>query len=70
MRLSTENRLIRMKQVIEKTGLSKSYLYAISSQGIFPQSISLVPGGISKAWIEAEVDQWIEQRIANRYEEV
>ena len=70
MRLSTENRLIRMKQVIEKTGLSKSYLYAISSQGIFPQSISLVPGGTSKAWIEAEVDQWIEQRIANRYEEV
>lgn len=61
-------RLIRMKQVQDMTGLSRSYLYDLSNRGIFPKSISLVPGGTAKAWDEQEVHDWIDQRIAAREE--
>ncbi len=60
------HRLIRLREVMDLTGLSKSYVYALAAQGRFPRSISLVPGGTSRAWVEAEVRQWIEQRIAVR----
>ncbi len=59
-------RLIRMKQVQHLTGLSRSYLYDLSSRGLFPASVSLVPGGSSKGWVEQEVHDWISQRIAER----
>jgi prophage regulatory protein len=61
-----QNRLIRMKDVQNLTGLSRSYIYNLSSQGVFPKSISLVPGGTSKAWIESEIQEWIDQRISAR----
>jgi len=58
--------LIRIKEVCERTGLSRSYLYQLSKVGNFPQSISLVPGGTSVAWVASEVDEWVNQRIAKR----
>lgn len=58
--------LIRMKQVQDITGLSPSYIYALGSQGKFPQSVPLVPGGVARAWVLSEVEEWVEQRIAER----
>lgn len=58
-------RLLRAKEVAQITGLSKAYLYALAAQGKFPQSINLVPGGTSKAWIESEVSEWIDSRITD-----
>jgi len=62
----SETRLIRINEVIELTGLSRSYIYALSSEGRFPKNISLVPGGTSRAWIYAEIQDWLNQRIAAR----
>jgi len=59
-------RLIRIKDVMAWSGLSKSYVYALAADGRFPQSISLVPGGTSRAWVYSEVSDWLEQRIAER----
>ena len=59
-------RLIRIKEVAHQTQLSKSYLYKLSGEGQFPKSLSLVPGGKSVAWVESEVQAWIDQRIAQR----
>jgi len=64
------NRLCRAKDVLKLTGLSRSYLYALAAQGKFPKSVPLVPGGSSRAWVEREVQEWIEQRISERDEEV
>ncbi len=59
-------KLIRIKSVIRLTGISKSYIYALSEKGLFPKSLQLVPGGTSVAWVESEIVEWIEQRIQSR----
>lgn len=59
-------KLIRIKSVIELTGLSKSYIYDLSSRGLFPKNIQLVPGGTSVAWVRSEVLAWIDSRIQSR----
>jgi len=59
-------KLIRIKSVINLTGLSKSYIYELCKKGLFPTSIQLVPGGTSVAWVESEIQEWIEERILSR----
>lgn len=59
-------RLIRIREVIQLTGISKSYIYQLCNNNQFPQSISLIPGGSSVAWIESEVLNWIDERIQDR----
>jgi len=61
-------KLIRVKSVIDLTGLSKSYIYDLSNRGLFPKTIQLVPGGTSVAWLESEIQEWIESRILQRDE--
>jgi len=61
-----DERFIRMKNVTALTGLSKSYLYALTAEGKFPQSIPLVQGGVAKAWLKSEVHAWMAERIAER----
>lgn len=57
------NRLIRRKEVQDKTGLGTSSIYALMKTGEFPQCLSLSERRV--AWIESEVDQWVLDRIAN-----
>ena len=60
------NQLIRIKAVIELTGLSKSYIYDLCTRDKFPKSVALVSGGISVAWVKQEVVDWVESRITER----
>jgi prophage regulatory protein len=57
-------RIIRLKEVIETTGLSRSTLYSYIEQGIFPKSVPL--GGRCVGWVESEVADWIVARIEER----
>ena len=60
----TENvRLIRRKEVQAKTGLGASSIYAMIQQGTFPKAINISERRV--AWIESDVDQWINERIAS-----
>lgn len=61
-----EQRLLRIKDVMKLSGLSKSYIYALSADGRFPQSIQLVPRGTSRAWVYSEIQDWINNRISAR----
>ncbi|KTD04164.1 helix-turn-helix transcriptional regulator [Legionella feeleii] len=54
--------LIRRKEVERLTTLSRSRIYALMQQGIFPKPISL--GKMSVAWVESEVQEWVAARIA------
>lgn len=56
-----KRRLIRLKNVIDKTGIPRSGLYLKIYNNQFPKPIKLSTRSV--AWIEDEVDQWIEQRI-------
>jgi prophage regulatory protein len=55
-------KFIRLPEVKNKTGLSRSSIYLRMSNGEFPQSISL--GGRAIAWLEEDIDQWLEQCIS------
>jgi len=61
-----KEKLLRIKQVQVRTGLSKSYIYQLCSQNKFPRSIQLVAGGSSVAWVESEINDFIESRIKAR----
>ncbi|WP_318493819.1 AlpA family transcriptional regulator [Photobacterium leiognathi] len=55
-------RILRLPEVKEKTGLSRSSIYALMSKGDFPLSVSL--GERAVGWIEADIRDWIDERIA------
>lgn len=63
-------RFIRIAEVRELTGLSRSYIYSLSAEGLFPRSVPLVPGGTARAWLYNEVIDWLEGRVAERDMEV
>ncbi len=56
--------LIRIKEVMSMTGLSKSSIYTYKSKGEFPNPIQL--SSRSVAWIRVDVEQWISDKINNR----
>ena len=59
-------KIIRIKDVKALTGFSKSYIYALAKKNMFPQSLKLVKGGTAVGWLESDINQWIEDCIANQ----
>ncbi|WP_218770796.1 AlpA family transcriptional regulator, partial [Vibrio parahaemolyticus] len=51
-------RFLKLKEVIEKTALSRSAIYRKMSEDDFPKSVNL--GDRAVAWVESEVDDWME----------
>lgn len=56
--------LIRMKDVLQRITLSKTEVYRRIKAGTFPKQVRLGPSRV--AFIEVEVNQWIEARSAER----
>lgn len=54
--------LIRLEAVKARTCLSRSTIYAYIQDGRFPRPIAISERCV--AWIEAEIDGWIAERIA------
>ena len=69
-----KHRFIRLNEVLSRTGFGRTSIYRKMEEGSFPKSLKL--GGPPKdpsifdsravAWIEDEVDQWMESRIDDR----
>ena len=69
-----QKRFIRLPEVLSRTGYGRTSIYRKMEDGDFPKSVKL--GGSPKdpsvfdsravAWIEDEVEQWIESRIEER----
>lgn len=57
-------RLLRMSDVIELTGLPKSTIYLKMKNKEFPGQVPI--GTRSVAWVETEINDWIEKNIQNR----
>lgn len=57
-------RLLRLREVMAKTGLSRSAIYAAVKAGRFPAPLAIMPGGRASAWVESEVDAFLRERIA------
>ena len=54
-------RLIRIKEVIERTGMSRTTIYRLRQQNRFPEAIVLT--GTMVAWLEADILAWIQARL-------
>lgn len=61
---SDSYRLLRMKQVENKTGLKRSQIYARMKEHTFPASIKIGPASV--AWLEQEIDEWIKEKLNQR----
>ena len=57
-------RILRRREVQERTGLPSSTIYDLISAGRFPRPIRLGPRAVG--WLSHEVDAWIEARRIER----
>ncbi len=55
--------LLPLRAVLACTSLSRSSVYRFMAEGTFPKPVAL---GTRKAWLESEVSEWIDARIAER----
>ncbi|MBT3091532.1 MAG: AlpA family transcriptional regulator [Candidatus Thiodiazotropha sp. (ex Lucina pensylvanica)] len=55
------HRILRLPEVIQLTGLSRSSIYLRMANNEFPESVSL--GGRAVGWLEQDVDEWIVEKI-------
>lgn len=56
--------LLTLKTVIARTTYSRSQIYRLESAGHFPKRIIIGKGRI--AWLEHEVDDWIDSKASKR----
>jgi len=54
-------KIIRLPEVKNKTGLSRSSIYLRMSNGEFPQSISL--GSRAIGWLDTDIEQWLDNCV-------
>lgn len=57
-------RVMRLKEVMDTTGLSRSTIYKYISDGVFPKPVTL--GERCVGWVENEVHEWVLARIEER----
>jgi len=55
-----QKRIIRLKEVIRRVGLSRSSIYQYIQTGQFPRQVAL--GGRAVGWLEFDIDRWIDGR--------
>jgi len=56
-----EARILRIKKVKERTGLSRSTIYSLIKERNFPPPIPI--GARAVGWLSSDVDAWIEARV-------
>ena len=69
-----KHRFIRLEEVLSRTGYGRTSIYRKMEDGSFPKSVKLggppldssVFDSRAIAWIEDEVDLWIQSRIEER----
>ena len=59
---NTQNTFIKLPEVKRRTTLSTTEIYRRLEAGSFPKQIRL--GAKSVAWLEHEVQAWIDDRVA------
>ena len=58
------NKVLRLADVIDMTGLSKSTIYTYIGNDKFPSKIQL--GERAVGWRETEILDWIESRVSQK----
>ena len=58
------DRIIRMKTVLARTGLSKSTIYRKIKEGTFPTQIKISTNGAG--WKESDINRWVANPVGWR----
>jgi len=56
-------RILRLPNVLDRTGLSRSTVYQRVSEGRFPKPVSL--GARAVGWVETDIEEWICRQIGS-----
>lgn len=62
--VATHRVVVRLPAVQRRVGLTESTIYERMAAGLFPRPIKIGPRAVG--WIESEIDDWIEARMAER----
>jgi prophage regulatory protein len=62
MSKAISQRLLRLPEVKNLTGLSKSSIYARIAEDSFPRQIPL--GSRTVVWLESDIQNWISEQIS------
>jgi prophage regulatory protein len=57
-----QHKFLRLPEVKQTTGLSKSTIYARISDGTFPKQIPLGPRLV--VWVESDIQNWISEQVS------
>lgn len=57
-----DDQLVDMRFITKLTGLTDKWFYKLIKDGLFPKPIKL---GRSSRWKKSEVEDWLEERIAD-----
>ena len=57
-------RLLSLKQVLNRVPYSRTHIWRLETDGLFPQRVQVGPNRIG--WLEIEVETWIQQRAQER----
>ena len=58
------DKLLRIGQVVDKIGLSRTTIWRLRQDGDFPEAAAI--HGPCIAWSENELDDWIKRRLTQR----
>jgi len=64
--MSSTDKIIRLKTVLARTGLSRSTMYRKIAEGTFPTQVKISIHGAG--WRESAVNRWIDDPVSYRNE--
>ena len=64
MAMPAPDRIVRLKTVLARTGLSRSTIYRKIAEGTFPPRIKISVNGAG--WRESDIDRWVANPVAWR----
>ena len=67
MSYASNRRLLRLPEVKEKVGLSRTAIYKLIAEGQFPRQVCIIPRTV--AWCQDDLEAWIEQRIQSEVQQ-
>jgi prophage regulatory protein len=57
-------KILRLAEVVKKTGLSRAMLYKLMKDGRFPLNLHISMRSVG--WVDSEVEIWMENRLEMR----
>ena len=57
-------KLLSVRDVMERTGLSRATIYKLEGSGEFPSKFAITESRVG--WLESEVSEWIIDRASHR----